>query len=87
MGEIGLFLKMFSVQHNMPLTSLSTGFPKAATVSHAKLWQVACFLSIAGINSDDVIYICLPLYHTTGFLGFASAIERGKHLGIYLMIW
>ncbi|KAK5902067.1 hypothetical protein CesoFtcFv8_007362 [Champsocephalus esox] len=63
-------------------TSGTTGFPKAATISHAKLWQVACFLSMAGINSDDVIYICLPLYHTSGFLGFASAIERGITLAL-----
>ncbi|XP_033997273.1 very long-chain acyl-CoA synthetase-like isoform X1 [Trematomus bernacchii] len=58
-------------------TSGTTGFPKAAVISHAKLWQVACIPSLAGMNSDDVLYISLPLYHTAGFLGFASAIDRG----------
>ncbi|KAK5867221.1 hypothetical protein PBY51_011734 [Eleginops maclovinus] len=63
-------------------TSGTTGFPKAAVISHAKLWQVASFPSLAGMNSDDVIYISLPLYHTSGFLGFASAIERGITLAL-----
>lgn len=34
--------------------------------------------SIAGVRSDDIIYIYLPLYHSAGFLmGLCGAIEKG----------
>lgn len=40
---------------------------------------MATFLqSIAGVRSDDIIYIYLPLYHTAGFMmGLTGAIEKG----------
>lgn len=58
-------------------TSGTTGLPKAAVISHAKLWKYSTFLTLAGMNSEDVIYDSLPLYHTAGFLGFIATIERG----------
>lgn len=37
--------------------------------------------SIAGVRSNDIIYIYLPLYHSAGFLmGLCGAIEKGELL-------
>uniref|UniRef100_A0A3Q4BDJ7 long-chain-fatty-acid--CoA ligase n=1 Tax=Mola mola TaxID=94237 RepID=A0A3Q4BDJ7_MOLML len=58
-------------------TSGTTGLPKAAEVTHAKLWYLVLLLSVSSLKSNDVIYTTLPLYHTAGFLGVISAIEMG----------
>lgn len=57
----------------------STGLPKAAAMTHAKLWALSLLLSLVGVKSTDVIYTSLPLYHSAGFLGFTSAIAQGTH--------
>ncbi|XP_048112545.1 very long-chain acyl-CoA synthetase-like [Alosa alosa] len=62
-------------------TSGTTGLPKAAVISHQRLWTMSSLQSIVGVCSDDVVYVNLPLYHTAGFaLGFTGAIERGASL-------
>ncbi|ROL43850.1 Long-chain fatty acid transport protein 3 [Anabarilius grahami] len=59
-------------------TSGTTGLPKAAVITHRRLWAIAFFQSICGVKSDDVVYVCLPLYHSAGFaIGFGGAIDRG----------
>uniref|UniRef100_A0A671NMN7 long-chain-fatty-acid--CoA ligase n=1 Tax=Sinocyclocheilus anshuiensis TaxID=1608454 RepID=A0A671NMN7_9TELE len=59
-------------------TSGTTGLPKAAVIAQRRLWAMSFFPSVCGLKSDDVVYICLPLYHSAGFtLGFGGAIERG----------
>ncbi|XDV52721.1 hypothetical protein PO909_021399 [Leuciscus waleckii] len=59
-------------------TSGTTGLPKAAVISHRRLWAISFFQSICGAKSDDVVYICLPLCHSAGFgIGFGGSIERG----------
>ncbi|KAG9341352.1 hypothetical protein JZ751_019458 [Albula glossodonta] len=59
-------------------TSGTTGLPKAAVVSQQRLWAASFMQAIAGVTAEDVVYICLPLYHTSGFvIGFTGAIERG----------
>ncbi|XP_030620689.1 very long-chain acyl-CoA synthetase isoform X1 [Chanos chanos] len=59
-------------------TSGTTGLPKAAVISHHRLWAISSLQSVAGVTSDDVVYVNLPLYHTAGFgIGFTGAIERG----------
>ncbi|XP_028297180.1 very long-chain acyl-CoA synthetase-like [Gouania willdenowi] len=59
-------------------TSGTTGLPKAAVVTHQRMWMACCLQFIAGVRSDDVIYVYLPLYHTSAFLmGLGGAIERG----------
>ncbi|XP_077372302.1 long-chain fatty acid transport protein 2-like [Festucalex cinctus] len=58
-------------------TSGTTGLPKAAVLTHTKLWRMSMILRSCGLTSDDVLYISLPLYHTSGLIGFAGAIELG----------
>lgn len=43
---------------------------------------MASFIQLmAGVRSDDIIYIYLPLYHSAGFLmGLCGAIEKGDSL-------
>uniref|UniRef100_A0A3B4Z1K9 Long-chain-fatty-acid--CoA ligase n=1 Tax=Stegastes partitus TaxID=144197 RepID=A0A3B4Z1K9_9TELE len=58
-------------------TSGTTGLPKAAVVSHGKLWVYGLIMALSGVTSEDVIYNSLPLYHGAGFIGVMGAIERG----------
>ncbi|XP_040022438.2 long-chain fatty acid transport protein 2 [Gasterosteus aculeatus] len=59
-------------------TSGTTGLPKAAVINHEKLWKSSFLQAIAGIRSDDIIYVYLPLYHSAGFqVGLCGAIEKG----------
>ncbi|XP_056134639.1 long-chain fatty acid transport protein 2-like [Lampris incognitus] len=59
-------------------TSGTTGLPKAAVINYERVWKFSFPLSNIGTRSDDVIYVCLPLYHTTGFMvGLCGAIEKG----------
>ncbi|XP_028678427.1 long-chain fatty acid transport protein 2-like [Erpetoichthys calabaricus] len=59
-------------------TSGTTGLPKAAIINHARLWLGACVLGSIGVNSKDVVYVNLPMYHSAGFmLGFNGATAEG----------
>lgn len=59
---------------------LSPGLPKAAAITHAKVQALSSLFSFIGATSRDVLYTTLPLYHSAGFLGCASAIESGPPL-------
>ncbi|XP_061679915.1 hsFATP2a_ACSVL_like domain-containing protein [Syngnathoides biaculeatus] len=59
-------------------TSGTTGLPKAAIVTHERMWKASLLQSLVGVTKDDVFYVNLPLYHSSGFLiGLAGSIERG----------
>uniref|UniRef100_A0A3B5KJ69 long-chain-fatty-acid--CoA ligase n=1 Tax=Xiphophorus couchianus TaxID=32473 RepID=A0A3B5KJ69_9TELE len=59
-------------------TSGTTGLPKAAVVNHERVWMSSFLQAMVGVHSSDVLYLSLPLYHTSGFLmGLCGAIERG----------
>lgn len=61
-------------------TSGTTGLPKAAVLSNRRYLLSAMLSKSGGIrcNENDVIYICLPLYHGTGlFLGAGAAFCSG----------
>ena len=48
-------------------TSGTTGFPKAAKISHARVLQWAqWFAGMLNIQPEDRIYSCLPMYHSIG---------------------
>ncbi|CAK6961560.1 hsFATP2a_ACSVL_like domain-containing protein [Scomber scombrus] len=62
-------------------TSGTTGLPKAAIVTHERVWAASFVQAACGSTSADIFYINLPLYHSAGFLiGLAGGIERGMTL-------
>ena len=59
-------------------TSGTTGLPKAANVSHARVLQWSYWFSgMMGITSDDRMYNCLPMYHSIGGILVPGAILIG----------
>ncbi|XP_019615919.1 PREDICTED: very long-chain acyl-CoA synthetase-like [Branchiostoma belcheri] len=65
-------------------TSGTTGLPKAAIIPHAKFVAISStIMHYAGVYPDDVFYITLPLYHTSGLaLGLGTAITKGATLAL-----
>uniref|UniRef100_A0A3Q3IQ81 Very long-chain fatty acid transport protein n=2 Tax=Monopterus albus TaxID=43700 RepID=A0A3Q3IQ81_MONAL len=48
-------------------TSGTTGMPKAAIVVHSRYYRIAAFgFHSFSLRQDDIIYNCLPLYHSAG---------------------
>lgn len=47
-------------------TSGTTGLPKAAVISNSRFVFMACGIHHLGLNSNDIVYSPLPLYHTAG---------------------
>ncbi|XP_041641255.1 long-chain fatty acid transport protein 1-like [Cheilinus undulatus] len=48
-------------------TSGTTGMPKAAIVVHSRYYRIASFgFHSFGLRYDDIMYNCLPLYHSAG---------------------
>jgi len=48
-------------------TSGTTGMPKAANINHYRLMAISHgFCGVMGIEPDDRMYACLPMYHTSG---------------------
>jgi fatty-acyl-CoA synthase len=48
-------------------TSGTTGLPKAANINHYRLMLASHgFAGAMGTRADDRMYVCLPMYHTTG---------------------
>lgn len=63
------------------------GLPKAAVVTHERVWAASFLQGICGVKSDDIFYINLPLYHSAGFLiGMVGAIERGNDPVVSLVV-
>ncbi|XP_036166241.1 long-chain fatty acid transport protein 6 isoform X2 [Myotis myotis] len=59
-------------------TSGTTGLPKAAVITQLQALKGAAGLWAFGCTSDDIIYITLPLYHSSGaILGIGGCIELG----------
>ncbi|KAL8714551.1 MAG: hypothetical protein Q9220_001499 [cf. Caloplaca sp. 1 TL-2023] len=60
-------------------TSGTTGFPKAAVISWAKITVGGEFVSRwLGLTRKDRFYTCMPLYHSTaGILGMGTCLVRG----------
>ncbi len=60
-------------------TSGTTGMPKAANLNHYRVQSVMFgFSGAMRMRSDDRVYVCLPMYHTSGgVLGPCSALTAG----------
>ena len=59
-------------------TSGTTGMPKAVIFSHGR-WMKAygTFGHIMDLDSDDIMYVTLPLYHATGIAVCWSSVIKG----------
>lgn len=60
-------------------TSGTTGYPKPAIIRHSRYVMAGIALSgLLGIESTDVLYAPLPLYHgESNFVGFSVAMRAG----------
>ncbi|XP_034275268.1 long-chain fatty acid transport protein 1 [Pantherophis guttatus] len=60
-------------------TSGTTGMPKAAIVVHSRYYRIAAFGYYAyRVTTDDIIYNCLPLYHSAGnIMGIGQCVVHG----------
>uniref|UniRef100_A0A665X0F9 Very long-chain fatty acid transport protein n=1 Tax=Echeneis naucrates TaxID=173247 RepID=A0A665X0F9_ECHNA len=60
-------------------TSGTTGMPKAAIVVHSRYYRMAALVYYGfRMSSDDVLYDCLPLYHSAGnIVGVGQCIIHG----------
>ncbi|XP_022110796.1 very long-chain acyl-CoA synthetase-like [Acanthaster planci] len=60
-------------------TSGTTGFPKAAKVSHYRSCAASFIMSSMGhLEGSDIFYVTLPLYHIFGFsMGLLTSIVTG----------
>lgn len=60
-------------------TSGTTGLPKAAIVIHSRYYRIAASVFHSfGLRHDDIIYCCLPLYHSAGnIMGVGQCLING----------
>ncbi|XP_017499978.3 long-chain fatty acid transport protein 1 isoform X3 [Manis javanica] len=61
-------------------TSGTTGLPKAAIIVHSRYYRIAAFGHHAyGMHAADVLYDCLPLYHSAGnIMGVGQCLIYGQ---------
>lgn len=60
-------------------TSGTTGMPKAAIVVHSRYYRMATLVHYGfGMRASDILYSCLPLYHTAGnIVGVGQCLLHG----------
>ena len=66
-------------------TSGTTGLPKAGRISHARSMTAAYGFGgfTLGLGPSDVLYVCLPLFHSSGFLiGAGGVANAGATLAL-----
>ncbi|WP_034492613.1 long-chain-acyl-CoA synthetase [Afifella pfennigii] len=65
-------------------TSGTTGMPKAANINHYRVLAISLgFHGAMNMTPEDRIYVCLPLYHTTGScVASAAALTAGASVVI-----
>lgn len=55
--------------------------PKAAPVPQFKMLSIQVFYILSGMTPEDVLYVCLPLYHSTAsLLGTGLSLVNGLTL-------
>ncbi|XP_065353304.1 long-chain fatty acid transport protein 4 [Cloeon dipterum] len=65
-------------------TSGTTGMPKAAIITHSRfIFMVGGIHWLAGVSSNDRLYVTLPLYHTAGGVtAVGQALVYGSSVAI-----
>ncbi|MFW9823502.1 MAG: long-chain-acyl-CoA synthetase [Candidatus Thorarchaeota archaeon] len=65
-------------------TSGTTGLPKAAIMKHRSIiTAMGWWALVVGLETDDVIYITTPLFHSHGIkVAFAAALNNGSAMAI-----
>lgn len=64
-----------------PCFSFLPGLPKAAVISQLQALRGSAVLWAFGCTADDIVYITLPLYHSSAaILGISGCVELGKAL-------
>lgn len=60
-------------------TSGTTGMPKAAVVVHSRYYRIVAFgFHSFGLRHSDILYSCLPLYHSAGtIMGLGQCLLFG----------
>ncbi|XP_056428569.1 long-chain fatty acid transport protein 2-like [Hyla sarda] len=59
-------------------TSGTTGLPKAAVITHRRVFTSSTVALLCGLTSEDIQYIPIPLYHSAGLLiGVRGCIQTG----------
>ena len=62
-------------------TSGTTGAPKGVCCPHAQsLWWGVSVAELLGVTADDVLYTCLPLFHTNALNAPFHALSAGASL-------
>ncbi|RYG50464.1 hypothetical protein EON67_05235, partial [archaeon] len=63
-------------------TSGTTGLPKPAIITHLRVLMAGYMTtSVAGIHEHDVLYTCMPLYHSSaGMIAVGCTVIRGTTL-------
>ena len=55
------------------------GLPKAAIVTQSKGIKASLLMGTVGVNSNDIVYTPLPLYHSAaGLLALGCVVEKGN---------
>ncbi|XP_045384903.1 very long-chain acyl-CoA synthetase [Lemur catta] len=64
-------------------TSGTTGLPKAAMINHHRIWLGTGLAVTAGLKTDDVMYVTLPMYHSAALLvGIHGCIVTGATIAL-----
>jgi len=66
-------------------TSGTTGFPKAAIITHGHTYECSIYFAdtVVGFDHNDVIYVTTPIFHSHAIqVAYASSLRHGSTIAI-----